>query len=108
MGRKRRMENKKFDCYSCKYRGKVAGSVHSSCNHPSLGKIINDPFGQMMATFASVGRVSPIAIGSKELNIKGNSYGIKSGWFNFPYNFDPIWLDNCDGFEAKEIVTKEK
>jgi len=36
---------------------------------------------------------------SKKLNIKGNSHGIASGWFNFPYNFDPVWLENCDGYE---------
>lgn len=55
----------------------------------------------IMAIFASVGRVQPMAIGSKELNIKGDPHGIKKGWFNFPWNFDPVWLDNCDGYEEK-------
>ena len=36
------------------------------------------------------------------LNIEGNEHGIRSGWFNWPFNFDPIWLENCDGFEDKE------
>lgn len=34
--------------------------------------------------------------------VKGNKYGIKNGWFNFPFNFDPVWLKSCDGFEKKE------
>lgn len=28
--------------------------------------------------------------------------GIKNGWFFWPLNFDPVWLENCDGFTAKK------
>ena len=39
---------------------------------------------------------------SKCNNIKakvgGEAHGIMSGWFNWPYNFDPVWLTSCDGF----------
>lgn len=31
-------------------------------------------------------------------NVDGNKHGIKNGWFNWPFNFDPIWLISCDGF----------
>ncbi len=33
--------------------------------------------------------------------VKGNKTGIKGGWFWWPLNFDPIWVDECDGFEKK-------
>ena len=36
-------------------------------------------------------------------NVIGASSGIRNGWFNWPYNFDPIWLRDCDGFTAKEV-----
>jgi hypothetical protein len=36
------------------------------------------------------------------LNVKGDEYGISKGWFNWPYHFDPAWLEACDGFEQKE------
>ena len=37
----------------------------------------------------------------------GNEHGIKSGWFFYPINFDPIWkTKECSNFEAKE--KKEK
>jgi len=87
----------KPNCYKCVHRGGVPGSAHSSCNHPVNG---NPPMIEsMMAIFASVGRVAPVIGGSaKELNIKGNPHGIRSGWFNWPYNFDPVWLETCDGF----------
>jgi len=66
---KRDMKKEKPNCYECKHRGEVPGSAHSSCNHPT------------------------------GLKIKGNEHGIRSGWFNHPNNFDPVWLEECDGFE---------
>jgi len=95
-------EKQKIDCYKCQYKGNNPGSSHIRCNHPSLEKVKDDPLLGMMAIFASVGRASPTVINSPELNIRGNPYGIKMGWFNFPFNFDPTWLENCDGFKPKE------
>ena len=36
-----------------------------------------------------------------EANVLGNIFGIKKGWFNWPYDFDPTWLESCDGFSDK-------
>ena len=35
---------------------------------------------------------------NKDAHVKGNEHGIKSGWFYWPFNFDPVWLVSCDGF----------
>lgn len=46
-----------------------------------------------------------------EAKVSGNKHGIKSGWFFHPFNFDPIWLEECDGFENKEkesLITENK
>jgi len=32
-------------------------------------------------------------------NVEGDDYGKRSGWFNYPLNFDPTWLIKCDGFK---------
>ncbi len=32
----------------------------------------------------------------------GNLHGVRNGWFYWPHNFDPIWLQVCDGVEKKE------
>ena len=32
--------------------------------------------------------------------VVGNPYGIRSGWFRWPLNFDPAWLEQCDGFST--------
>ena len=58
-------------CYECTNRGGVPGSAHSSC------------------------KANPIA------KVKGNDYGRRSGWFFFPYDFDPVWLEECNSFESK-------
>lgn len=34
--------------------------------------------------------------------VLGHPFGIKNGWFCWPWNFDPIWLVSCDSFEKKE------
>ena len=41
-------------------------------------------------------------ISSKDLNVVGHPRGIAKGWFNWPWNFDPVWLENCDGWEDKD------
>ena len=63
----------KPNCYDCIHRGDLPGDCHVQCLHP----------------------------GRKALNVEGNPRGIKRGWFFWPYNFDPVWLQACDGFTAK-------
>ena len=98
------MDTKKlFDCYKCKHRGTVPGSAHTRCTHPKASGDETDPMIEIMAIYASVERAAPIiGEGAAELGIKGNAQGISNGWFNWPFNFDPVWLDNCDGFEPKD------
>ena len=31
-------------------------------------------------------------------NVKGQDIGVRKGWFNWTFNFDPVWLVSCDGF----------
>jgi hypothetical protein len=64
---------------------------------------MDNPIAQLMGMFASVGRIAPIAIDpdTVEIKVKGDYHGIKNGWFNHPWNFDPVWLTECNGFKAK-------
>lgn len=38
---------------------------------------------------------------NRNAHVEGHSHGIKMGWFYYPYNFDPVWLIKCDGFEKR-------
>ena len=93
---------KKFDCWSCKYRGSVPGSAHISCKHPSVKGALGDPLLQVASIFGSVGRRPALTLmTTDELNIRANPRGVARGWFQFPFNYDPVWLENCDGYEAE-------
>jgi hypothetical protein len=37
----------------------------------------------------------------QKLDIRGDSHGIRMGWFFWPANYDPVWLENCNGFYKK-------
>lgn len=37
---------------------------------------------------------------SKTAHVKGNPVGLRGGWFSWPYNFDPVWLLECDSYES--------
>lgn len=92
----------KPNCYECKWRGSVPGDAHSCCNHPLVSDERKDHLTNMFAMFANVGRINPIQPKINKLNIRADDYGVKSGWFNFPWNFDPTWLISCDGFDKIE------
>ena len=101
-------KQKTINCYECKHRGIVSGSVHSCCQHPKVKAESQDPVGNLMATLASVNRAKPcLAISAAaELNIQLNNHGVMKGWANWPWNFDPVWLENCNGFEKEDSENK--
>ena len=78
-------------CYSCEYRGSVPGDAHSCCRHPEVG----DP------TMAFFGGKSLVLLLDK-LEIQINEHGFNQGWAYWPMNFDPVWIDNCNGYKETE------
>lgn len=78
------------NCYECKYRGNVPGDTHSCCRYPGND---SDPFAMFEPSNA---------VNMAKLNIRANRHGFEMGWFFWPCNFDPTWLENCDGFTPKE------
>lgn len=95
-------KDNKPNCYECKYRQELPGSAHSQCTHPSIGK--PDPMMKAFSVLSGSGRGLPTIDMQKavELGIKADQHGIMKGWFNWPYNFDPVWLRECKGFEPKQ------
>lgn len=81
----------KPDCYECIYREDLVNSAHSCCKHPAATIRYLDP---------------PVEL--SEIKVIGNPIGIKYNWFNFPYDFDPVWLEFCSGFKSKTEVSTDK
>jgi hypothetical protein len=40
--------------------------------------------------------------GNRNAHVVGSDKGKRMGWFNWPIDFDPVWLESCNGFEQKE------
>lgn len=89
----------KPNCYNCKYRGELPGNAHSRCVHPSVKPAPTD---ELLAALGVGMQTQSTLSAARELNVKGNATGIRRGWFIWPYNFDPVWLESCNGFTPKE------
>jgi len=79
----------KPNCYQCVHRRNLSGSAHSSCN-------------AMKEAGAVAGLV--FLTGNSEMkagrfHVRANTHGVRSGWFNWPMNYDPAWLIECSMFE---------
>jgi hypothetical protein len=81
-------------CYSCKHRGPVPGSHHASCQHPILPDAKTKAVAMIL--FLGMDKFEP-------LNVTANAHGIAKGWFVWPVDFDPVWLNTCDGYERREV-----
>lgn len=97
------------ECYKCKYRGTIPGNCHSKCEHPKIKRLTENPIGAIISLLGAkrlgTGEEEFESV-RKELNIQANAHGIRSGWFLWPFNFDPVWLENCDGFTPVEEKTE--
>ena len=97
----------KPNCRDCRHSEGIPGDSHLKCQHPATAQAHGDPMASMMAIFGSVGRVDPMiamvpALSAIEkLGIRGNAHGVNNGWFIWPFNFDPTWLEQCRGFEKR-------
>lgn len=87
----------KPNCYDCIHRRNLIGDAHSACAHPETG--VTDG-GDVMGNLVKLvgGECLPAV---RKLKVRGNLHGIQSGWFYWPANFDPVWLENCEGFTPK-------
>ena len=79
-------------CYSCVYRRKSEWSAHSKCVFPGNKTDLVSIFSVDNKNFEN----------AEKLGIVVNRTGIVNGWFNWPIDFDPVWLINCNGYKQKE------
>lgn len=83
--------SEKPNCYECRFRSDLPYSPHSECKHPVLegkGRIL------AIACILRGGQFPPF-------NLTGSAHGMRNNWFNWPLDYDPIWLETCDAFEQK-------
>lgn len=106
----------KPDCYACIHRREVPGDAHSECVHPATEGSRTTPFMQLAGIMGKRGGDQLMAMANHfgegpqpaadALHIKANYHGIRNGWFVWPVNFDPVWLERCDGFTPRESAAE--
>jgi len=92
---------RKVNCYKCKYCDDVPGSAHKMCLYA-----LKDPNNSFVNLISLLGG---FRMDVPHMNVVLIDTGVKGGWCNFPFNFDPIWVYDCDKFTPKgEQNEKEK
>ena len=91
----------KPNCYDCVHRRLLSGSAHSWCDHPILFGKGDDPLAAGLGV-SLLDMSKYVIMVCMALEITGNTHGIRKGWFNWPYSYDPVWLNSCKGETPKE------
>lgn len=76
----------KPNCYTCVHRHDLIGDAHSSC----------DVIGPAAFTAAMLFMTGQTELRTSTLHVRGNTHGVRSGWFTWPINYDPVWLEICN------------
>jgi hypothetical protein len=88
------------NCYNCKFKGFVGGSTHISC---TVLRITGTDFKvELLEFMLATNQVDLIDTRTNEPHVQINEYGRKSGWANYPLDFDPIWIDKCSFYTEYE------
>ncbi len=83
----------KPNCFDCVFHSMLADSgAHIECNHPMRHREVNHLSAEIAGGTAATNARRP-------LSIKGSETATRKGWFAWPLNFDPIWLERCLGFK---------
>lgn len=73
----------------------MPGDAHSCCNHPNIFDA-----DKLLAPMLVLQGITPPSM--KRMNVSADQHGIANGWFLWPTNFDPVWLETCDGMKEKQ------
>lgn len=73
------------NCRQCKFSRSIPGDAHIQCSHPAIE---SNSLPIMLSLSMNDGhRLKDI------LGLSFNQHGVSNGWCNFPFNFDPIWVE---------------
>ena len=89
------------ECLTCKHRGSVPNSRHSSCKHPIVEQYIGN-HEDLMLIFDVIVNKHKIPWIHENLKVVLDEDAFAEGWASWPFNFDPIWLKSCTGYEGDE------
>jgi len=98
----------KPNCYTCRWRRDIQWSAHSRCIHPETNNCYPGTLRLNASTtqrpesyFIKAGIVTRTHgdAAALRLDVLGRAQGVEGKWFDWPWNFDPVWLEACSGWE---------
>jgi len=90
-----------MNCYKCQFKGSVPGSAHSSCGLiKAMLKGMPDDKIASMEVMLMLGQAK-LSSNDEDLIVL-DPHGVKNGWADWPFDFDPVWVQKCEGFIEKE------
>lgn len=101
-----------MNCHKCKHHGTNPGTHHLRCRHPKVGasEVTDNPLAKAFAILAGVDRCGPTVdpYTAISMGITINEHGFRKGWANWPWNFDPIWINTCNCYEEPTTGVKQQ
>lgn len=73
------------NCHDCRFSKNIPGDCHIAC-----GALINDKAASLLAIHLMIGNYNCV---KETMGISFNPHGVQSGWCNFPFNYDPVWIE---------------
>lgn len=92
-----------MNCHECIHRRNIPGDAHSRCAHPINSTAQDNPMAELLAIMgkrAGSFQAVPLMDGKEFVTL--NAHGVRNGWVNYPFNFDPVWIETCQGYTEKE------
>lgn len=86
-----------MNCHECQHARPIPGNAHIQCGHPRMAR--GDKLMALMVVMQS-GEFKPFGM-------TFSAHGIKSGWCNWPLEYDPIWVNSCNQFQGKAVINDE-
>lgn len=80
-----------MNCHECKHCRNLPFDAHNSCGHPVLSNGLEWLAALSVHTTAEF----------KPFGLSVSEHGLRNGWANWPINFDPVWVNSCNQFQAK-------
>ncbi len=87
-------------CLTCKHRGSVPNSRHSSCKHPQAQAILSRS-GDLLVLMNGIVNERRIPYFYSNFKVELRDEAFLEGWASWPINFDPIWLEACTVYEER-------
>lgn len=94
-------------CNNCLHKKNIPGDTHLQCS--IVLKKMKEQEGELFFLYYSIhNHLEPESVKkiiNKYTGMGAKHHGITSGWCNFPFNYDPIWLKGeCMLHELKESI----